>query len=341
VSDIETLSKENRINAEAEINTQDKTFTIIDNWLLDSNLSVHEKIVFIAVKRHLKQCASSFLSHEMIAGTASLSPSAVKRALAGLLRRKLLCVKSNKRNYKPNEYSLADFGRSTRPTVGLASSSARPTTGGSVGPTNKNTQKQNTLAGRYICCFCRQRINETLRLIDSNGVEYTGCVQCRSDMIIDIPRSPVKIDVESLLNTLKRNDPLEVFKAVDVIQFKSKHGDDITSFSGLLVTMLRYGIMVPDDYIPPIERRRREAHMKALAVKKRDEEQKKETEYLAKRQVAEQRIQLLSEKDRIALELEARNQIPKTLRSFPRYVNEKMISLMIEMGMTRAVTDKR
>lgn len=311
-----------------DVDTSKKSFTIVDNWLLDSNLSVHEKMVIIAIKRHLMQAEQVILSHQVIMKTASLSLSAVKRALKSLIVKGIVKARSNKLDFKPNSYSLPRSGRPNRPTAKSGSSSIRPTARGSVGATTTNTLKPNTHA-RYVCCSCREALGEIEKLIDENDAAYQCCPKCQGELVIDLIRNPVKIDADSLLRILSRYEAVDVFKALDVIAHKHKQGDNIANVPGLLVSMLKFGIIVPDGYIPPYERRKKEAFIMQQKEKGRAEREKAEAEQRARRLDAETRLSMLSSEERRFLETRARNELPNMLRPYNRYVNEKMIEIIL------------
>lgn len=294
---------------------------------MDSRLSVHEKAVYIAIKRLLRQADHLVLTHEEIIRVSSLSLSAVKRAIESLINKKLLIVKSNRNRFKPNDYCLTVPRSSHRPTKGSDSSSARPTVSSSSGPTFKNTCLKHTQLS-IVCCSCKKSINETIRLLDPEGIEYLGCPQCHSDLVIDTSKTGIKIDAESLLNLLSKHDPQEVFKAIDVITHKFKAGENVSNFTGLLIHMLKHGVIYPESYIPPAERRRKDAYMKMLKAKEEAEKRKTEAEYLSKRLEAEKRYNALSPKEKEALRDRAKKELPAILHNFKQCVSEKMIEIL-------------
>ncbi len=306
--------------------TSDKSFTIIDNWLLDSNLTIHEKIVFIAIKRYVIKSDHATIPHENIARVASLSASAVKRAIKSLVKKKLLYVKSNRKSFKPNEYFLHYFRSSHGTTKAPFSSPPRPTIGSSPGPSFKNNYLKNT---HLVCCGCKKAINETIKIIDSDGFEYDICSTCHSDLIVDTSRSSIKIDAYSLLNILKKYDSEDVLKAIDVIEFKCEQKEKISSFSGLLVYMLKNGIILPENYISHIERRRKKFHLERIKQKVDADKQKVEAEHLAKRENAEKQYEALTSREKNTLKLRAKKELPLILHKFDRCIHERMIDILI------------
>lgn|GEM_PF-4139239 len=325
--------RDNSLSLQKDINTgagkehsaphTDRSFTIIDNWILDSNLSSYEKIVYVAIKRILRQAEHAIITHDELRKVSSLSLSSIKRTIDSLISKKLVAVKSNRSKFKPNDYRLTrSSGGASRSPV---SSSDRPNAGSSAGATFKNTSSKNTQLP-FVCCSCKENIAEITRLLDGDEIEYEGCPICHSDLIINASRS--NINAPSLLNLLNKHDPIEVFKAVDVINHKLRAGESISNFTGLLMHMLRHGIVFPESYITPSERRKRDAYLKMLKEKEEAEKKKAEAEYLAKRLEAEKRYNALNQREREALRDQAKAELPAVLQGFRQCISEKIIEIL-------------
>ncbi|MFC1769709.1 hypothetical protein ACFLZI_01475, partial [Nitrospirota bacterium] len=198
---------------EHSFNLNDKTFTIIDNWLLDSDLSAHEKLVCIAIKRLLKQHKEAEISHGRLTKVTSLSHSAIKRAINKLIERDILHVKSQKGQFRANIYRLrspvrptmSPSGSSVRPTEEANSSPVRPTARRPEGSTGSNTVSKNKHL-HLVCCDCRKAIGETKSLNNAEGITWDICPDCGSKMIVDTSQQWKSLGVESLLNILNKHD---------------------------------------------------------------------------------------------------------------------------------------
>ncbi len=244
-----------------------------------------------------------------------------------LIKKRLLRVKSNKRTFKPNDYSLPNPRSSHRPTKTPHSSSVRPTTGSSHRPTFANTYLKNTQQ-QIVCCSCKDFISETILFHDADGIEYRGCPACQSDLVIDFSKGSIGIDAESVINLLRKHDANEVFSAIDVISHKQRTGERVANSTGLLIHMLKHGVIFPESYMPPAERRKRDAYLKMQKAKEDAEKKKEEAEYLAKQLKAEKLYNSLTAKEKDALRERARAELPSVLHGFKQCIGAKMIELL-------------
>lgn len=290
--------------------------------------------MFIAIKRHIKQSHHELITHAQIMTVSSLSLSAVKRAINRLLHKKLLFVRSNKGVFKPNTYSLTRS--SDRPTTSLSRSSPRPTTSGSHGPTFKNTFLKNTQC--VVCFFCKKIIKETLLLTDADGFEYDGCPLCGSDLLVDTSNPSIRIEAKSLLGILRKNAPEDVFIAIDVIEWKLRKGEIVSNFSGLLMHMLRHGIILPDSYIPPSERRKKDARQKELKRNEESRKRKEADEIVEQHEQAEKLYGALSDSEKLALKARAKKELPTVLHTFKSLIKGKMLELLIDSNKQTGIT---
>lgn len=97
-----------------KISTELSNFTIFHNEFIDSKLlSGYEKLVFIAIKRHLNsESSQAFPSIKTICSHTGLSKPTVIKAIKSLEDKKILAVEhreSEERGYMSNLYTLMDY----------------------------------------------------------------------------------------------------------------------------------------------------------------------------------------------------------------------------------------
>ena len=96
-----------------------RTFTIVDNWVFEVDLTCPQKMVLIVLKRFAIQPNRIFPSHDTIAHLASLSPRCVREALKCLEKKGLLTIQSRARAGMSNLYFLegpiVEVGKSCLP----------------------------------------------------------------------------------------------------------------------------------------------------------------------------------------------------------------------------------
>ena len=94
-----------------------RSYTVIDNWLFDAPLSIHEKMTFIALKRHAWSDSKCFPSLRTLAADISSSPDTVSRALRGLMDKGLVRCVSGKEKGVPNVYLVGPFTGELAPEI--------------------------------------------------------------------------------------------------------------------------------------------------------------------------------------------------------------------------------
>ena len=94
-----------------------RSYTVIDNWLFEAPLSIHEKMTFIALKRHAWSDSKCFPSLRTLAADISSSPDTVSRALRGLMDKGLVRCVSGKEKGVPNVYLVGPFAGELAPEI--------------------------------------------------------------------------------------------------------------------------------------------------------------------------------------------------------------------------------
>ncbi len=249
------------------------------NEIIDlPELSAQEKIIYAALKRFAINPERIFPSHQTISNATSLSLSTVKRGINGLIKKGLIKVRSNKQIGKSNAYLIFDPFQTVNPipragalkyledlTESEAPSSERPTPSSdrptppmSERPTKTTKSLKDTTITSWLCFSCKKELKQTSTQLDLlDATEHIVCPYCASEYIFDLAELPISKD--SILRVLEPNDPKKVFTALDVIHFQYEGKD--ANYQKLLLSLLRNGVIIPDQYIPYPDR-------KLLAIKK-------------------------------------------------------------------------
>ncbi len=241
-------------------------------------LSAQEKIIYAVLKRYAINPDRIFPSHNTISNATSLSLSTVKRGIKGLMKKDLIKVRSNKTVGKSNAYLLFDPFQSVNPSPRAGAlkyledlteiaepgserptpSSDRTTPPSSERPTKTTISLKDTTTTAWLCFSCKKELKQTTTQLDLlDSTEHIICPYCASEYIFDLSELPVSKD--TILRILEPNDPKKVFTALDVIHFQYEGKD--ANYQKLLLSFLRKGVVIPDQYIPYPER-------KLLALKK-------------------------------------------------------------------------
>jgi len=136
------------------------------------------------------------------------------------------------------------------------------------------------------------------------------------------------MNATSLLGILEKYDPEEVFKAIDVIEHKKMNGDVVNNFAGLLVSMLKHGIILPASYIPRNERKRKEEMLKKAKELEAIQKSRLDAESEAQRIKAEELYTSLSTNKKHALCNQAKMELPPVLHGISQCVHVKMLEIL-------------
>ena len=241
-------------------------YTVIDNWLFDTDLTIYEKIVYIVLKRAAGQANRAYPRVVTIARQAAVSTRTVQRALRGLSKKRLIhCLKDQPG--RPNIYFLLD--PSTAKFIR------------SIPMTNSHLPMTNSHPPSSI----------KTNLIKTNLHTPEECV-------LDQKYGKEKVAL-----------------ALDVIDFQYPDRSKIKNLQGLLIKMLSNGIITPNGYLPPEERRKREEAKKEKEREEtRKEKEQKEREEKWSNEAA-MKFKSLSISDQEKLREKAINELPAILRN--------------------------
>ncbi len=311
-----------------------KSYTVIDNWLFDIDLTEHEKLVYIVLKRFAIEPHRIFPSHNTIAKASSISKRTVRRAIDGLVKKNLIIVRSQKNIGRSNVYLLCDTSQvqevfklgNLKFIEGVTEEHiGRPESPTSI--TSINTIKI-THTTALLCFSCKKEFSEPKFQLDFENKEYESCPYCLSKLILNL--SEIPLSKKTVLQILKSHEPDKVFLTIDLIRFQYRDTTEVKNYQRLLLGLLRKDIIMPDDYVPFHERRTWEIKKKRKEKEKEDTKLKRKAEEKAYFEEAERRYNSLMKEERDKLEKKVKESLPPILRSIKGAVKAKVFEILME-----------
>ncbi len=325
-----------------------KSYTVIDNWLFDTDLTEHEKLVYIVLKRFAIEPNRIFPSHNTIAKAAAISKRTVIRAIEGLVKKKLIIVRSQKSIGRSNVYLLCDISQVQEAfKIGFLkliegmpeshrgmpeSHRGMPESHRGMPESHTSITSINTIKTTHttalLCFSCKKDFSEPKFQLDFENKEYESCPYCLSKLILNLSKIP--LSKKTVLQILKSHEPDKVFLAIDLIRFQYRNTTEVKNYQRLLLGLLRKDIIMPDDYVPFHERRTEEIKKKRKEKEKEDTKLKGKAEEKAYFEEAERRYNSLMKEERDKLEKKVKESLPPILRSIKGAVKAKVFEILME-----------
>lgn len=169
-------------------------------------------------------------------------------------------------------------------------------------------QSPKKSSGDVYCCCCKETSEKP---VVDNGTPI--CPHCHDEKILNLKTLPVSISFFLQLIRIFGGD--KVFLALDVTKIQYPDPSAVRNYEGLLIHLLKSGIIVGDKYHQEKEHRRRRSQLREQERQRLAQRQEQEKEEDLQDKAIEQIYASLPTEDKSALLDQARELVPAFVRS--------------------------